>query len=172
MNEQDKRIASIHVEKEGLIAAVWMGHEKLSDCVTLYDCCKFNNEVFPVISEGINARGRWIPIAWEKKAKDVADKFLDRGCSMLYDPVDETPFLAQMLSRDIAERMRTGRFKVEKRLGEWLSEFKVFNESDGQIPTESFPLMAATRYGIACIDQGKRLRTIKTQTLKPRIAMI
>lgn len=173
MNDNDRRIAAIHVEDEGKIGAVWISHCKISDVATIYDCCKFNNEVLAVISEGLNARGRWIPIAWEKRAKDVSDKLLSRGCTMLFEPVDETPFSAQMVSRDILERMRTGRFKVEKRLGEWTQEFNLFNEQEGQIPVGSFPLMAATRYAIACLDQGRRLKTIpKKQGNAPKFATI
>jgi hypothetical protein len=173
MSDTDKRLAAVHVEDEGRMACVWVMHDKLSDCVTVYDACKFNNEVLVVIAEGLNARGRWIPIAWESKSKDVADKLLEKGCSMLYEPLKESPVMAQMLSRDLEERMRTGRFKVDQRLGEWKQEFKVFNESGGKVPLGSFPLMAATRYAIACLDQGKRFRSIAKRTVNaPKVAMI
>jgi hypothetical protein len=172
LSDQNKRIAAFHVEEDGKIAAVWMGVDPMADLVTLYDCCLFNAEVLPVISEGMNARGRWIPIAWESKSKDMSDSLLNRGCNMLYDPVKETPELAEMLTREIWERMRTGRFKVEKRLGEWLKEFELFGKKDGKIPVSAFPLMAATRYAIASLKDAKRLKSPAKQKLAPRISIL
>lgn len=173
VSDQNKRIAAIHVEEDGRIAAVWLGHNALDDVVTLYDCCLFNSEVLPVIAEGMNARGRWIPIAWSHKAEDMSAHLLQRGCNMLYDPLKETPELAEMLTRDIWERMRTGRFKVEKRLGEWLKEFELFGKKDGKVPVTAFPLMAATRYAIASIKEAKKLKSAaKPKILYPKVAIL
>jgi hypothetical protein len=173
MNDQNKRISAIHVEDDGRTAAVWMGHDKLSDVVTLYDCCLFNAEVLPVIAEGMNARGRWIPIAWNDKAKSMSTELLNRGCNMLYDPVKETPELAELLTREILARMRSGRFKVEKRLGEWLKEFEVFSKQDGKVPVSAYPLMAATRYAIASLHEAKKLKsTAPPKALYPKVAIL
>jgi hypothetical protein len=173
MNPDSKRISAIHVEDDGRIAAVWMGHDKIADVVTLYDCCLFNAEVLPVIAEGMNARGRWIPIAWSDKAKPMSDELLNRGCSMLYDPVKETPELAELLTRELLSRMKTGRFKVEKRLGEWLKEFEVFSKQDGKVPVSAYPLMAATRYAIASLHEAKKLKSTATpKTLYPKVAIL
>lgn len=173
MTPDARRICGIEVEDDGTIAVVWMGHDKLSDVVTLYDCCRFNAEVLAVISEGLNARGRWIPIAWNVEDRDFSDKLLDRGCNMLFDGLKETPQMAEMSSRDIEERMRTGRFKVDRRLAEWLSEFELFGKEGGKIPTSGYPLMAATRYAIAQMDSAKRLQQPrKSKINERRIAMI
>jgi hypothetical protein len=173
MTPDARRICGIEVEDDGTIAVVWMGHDKLSDVVTMYDCCRFNAEVLAVISEGLNARGRWIPIAWNVEDKDFSDKLLDRGCNMLFDGLKETPQMAEMSSRDIEERMRTGRFKVDRRLAEWLSEFELFGKEGGKIPTSGYPLMAATRYAIAQMDSAKRLQQPrKSKINERRIAMI
>lgn len=173
MNDNDKRIAALHVEDDGRIAAVWMGHDKLSDVVTLYDCCLFSAEVLPVIAEGMNARGRWIPIAWSDKAKSLGDELLNRGCSMLYDPVKETPELAELLTREILARMKTGRFKVERRLGEWLKEYEIFTKHEGKVPVAAYPLMAATRYAIASLKEAKKLKSAATpKNLYPKVAIL
>lgn len=173
MNPQWKRIAGLEVEGDGLAAVVWLGHDKLSDVVTLYDCCKFNAEVLPVIAEGLNARGRWIPIAWNGKDEDFSDSLLDRGCGVLYDGVKESPQSAEMTSREISERMRTGRFKVDKRMAEWLQEFELFGKQGGKIPTSGYPLMAATRYAISQLEFAKRLQNpVKRKTNAPRFATI
>jgi hypothetical protein len=161
MSSEWRRIAGIHVEDEGRVAAVWLGLDKISDVVTMYDCCKFNAEVPAVIAEGLNARGRWIPIAWESKAEDFVKTMLNRGCNTLPESVKESPALAQMASREIQERMRTGRFKVDRRLAEWIQEFEVFGKDAGQIPTTGFPLMAATRHAMGQLAYARRLQTAK-----------
>ncbi len=173
MSDQWRRIAGIEVEEDGKVAAVWIGHDKLSDVVTLYDACKFNAEVLAVISEGLNARGRWIPIAWNVTSKDFSDKIMERGCNVLFEGLKESPQMAEIASRDIEERMRTGRFKVDRRLAEWLSEFELFSKQGGKIPVSGYPLMAATRYAIGQLDLAKKLqspRKLKTNTR--RISMI
>src|SRR3546814_7216043 len=77
-----------------------------ADVVHMYDCCVFRREVLAVIAEGLNARGRWIPVAWESALKDMADKLLDRGCNVLPEPVKDTDALAEGTPRDIEESLR------------------------------------------------------------------
>jgi len=172
MNPELKRIAGIHADAEGLLAAVWLAHDKIADLVTVYDCCIFRSEVFAVIGEGLNARGRWIPIAWENKAEEIGKKLQERGCNLLHEPVKETPALAEVTSREIWERMRTGRFKVDKRLAEWLDEFDLFTKQEGKIPVDSSPLMAATRYAIGQLAYARRLQSPRKTTSYPKVAMI
>lgn len=173
MSDQWRRIAGVEIEEDGKVAAVWLGHDRLSDVVTLYDACKFNAEVLAVISEGMNARGRWIPIAWNVTSKDFSDKIMERGCNVLFEGLKETPQMAEMASRDIEERMRTGRFKVDRRLAEWLSEFELFSKQGGKIPVSGYPLMAATRYAIGQLDLAKKLQSPrKIKANERRISMI
>lgn len=156
IDEKWRRIAGIHVEDQGTIAAVWLARDSETDTVHLYDCAKFTREVLAVIGEGLNARGRWIPIAWENSAEEMSKKLLDRGCNMLPEPIKETEALAEVLSRDVWERMRTDRFKVDKRLAEWLDEYRAFYREDGQVPRTSHPLMSATRHAISQIEYARR----------------
>jgi hypothetical protein len=173
MSDQWRRISGVEVEDDGKVAAVWLGHDRLSDVVTLYDCCKFNAEVLAVIAEGLNVRGRWVPIAWNVKDDDFRLKLQSRGCNMVHDGMKETPQMAEMSSRDIEERMRTGRFKVDRRMAEWLAEFELFGKAGGKIPTSGYPLMAATRYAIGQLDLAKRLQQArKSKFNERRISMI
>ena len=130
-----RRICGLHCLDDGTVAAAWIAHDKDTDLVHLYDACVFKREVLAVIAEGLNARGRWIPVAWAEK--DMAEKLLDRGCNMLPDPVVDTDTVAEVVSRDIWERMRSGRFKVDRRLKEWLDEFKAFDRQEGKVPRGS-----------------------------------
>lgn len=123
-----------------------------------------------MIAEGLNARGRWIPIAWTDK--DISDKLLERGCNMLYEPCKDTPSISEVVSRDIWERMRTGRFKVDKRIREWLDEYRTFYRKDQKVPSGTHPLMAATRHAVSQLDMAKRQRQLKNTAQFPRVAMI
>ena len=60
--------------------------------------------------------------------------------------------LAEVSSRELWERMRTGSFKVNKALSGWLDEYRGFARRDGKIPREGYPLMTATRYAVAMVD--------------------
>ena len=155
------------MQDEGEIGVVWLAHDKETDSIHLYDACIFRKEVFPVICEGINARGRWIPIAWQNK--EISSKLLDRGYRMLYKPEDD---MAEMTSREIQERMRSGRFKVDKRLGEWLEEFRTYYQEGAQIP-KGFPLMTATRFAVGNLKRAKRQSAKKRNTRNyPRVAIL
>ena len=166
-------IAGIHFQPEGGAAAVWIAHDKQTDVLHLWDCALFLREPPVVIAAGVNAHGRWIPIAWEKDAKDLIAQLLERGCNTLPEAAHETPILADAISRDVWERMRTGRFKVERRLAEWLDEYKSFIREEGQVPLKSHPLMSATRHAVADMAYARRQgRKSKLGTNFPRIAMI
>ena len=173
IDSQAKRICGIHVEDDGSIAAIWLAHNSLDDSVHLYDACIFSREVPVVIAEGLNSRGRWIPIAWHKKHKDMADKFLERGCNMICEGSDDSEAMAEVISRDIWERMRTHRFKVDKRLMNWRDEFKSFDKENSKIPTGNFPLMAATRHAISQLAMARRQITVKKlHKFKSRMAIV
>ena len=173
IDSQAKRICGIHVEEDGSIGAIWLAHNSLDDSVHLYDACIFSREVPVVIAEGLNARGRWIPIAWHKKSQDMSDKFLERGCNMLCEGSDDSDAMAEVVSRDIWERMRTHRFKVDKRLMIWRDEYKSFDKEDSKIPKGNFPLMSATRYAISQLAMARRQVTVKNpRKIKPRMAIV
>jgi hypothetical protein len=173
IDSQLKRICGIHVEEDGTLGAVWLGHDLLDDSIHLYDSCKFTREVPIVIAEGLNARGRWIPIAWHKSAEAFVQDLSKRGCRMLFDGSNDTGALAEAISRDIWERMRTHRFKVDKRLMDWREENKAFDKKDSKIPTDNFPLMAATRHAMSQLNFARRQASKKkTQRTFPKVAIV
>lgn len=173
VDNASRRIAGIHAQEDGLIGAVWLAHDKDADVVEIYDACLFQREVLAVIAEGMVARGRWIPIAWHRDAKEFADKLLDRGCNMLSEPSIETEVMAEVASRDILERMETGRFLVVSRLKNWIDEAR-FSRSDGKVPRSSHPLMAATRHAYGQLEYAKRQakRGQQQATNFPEVSMI
>lgn len=167
-----KRIAGLHVTEAGDIAVVWMALDKETDTIHLYDCAIFRRLPPAVIGEGLTARGRWIPIAWETKAKATSDMLTERGCNMI-EPLKEDDASAEITSNEIRQRMMTKRFKVAKPLSEWLDEYKTFFRTDITVPRDSHPLMAATRYAVAQLSWARLLRAKgKKQANHPRLAMI
>lgn len=164
-----KRIAGIDSQEDGTIGAVWLAHDTTSDYLHIYDSCVFKREVWAVIAEGMNARGRMIPIAWKKKDKDMSDTLKEKGCRVIFEPTKDTD--EEVLSREIWERMRTGRLTVDKRLGDWRGEFQTFRRDKNKIP-EGFPLMAATRHAIAMLRYAKRLDRAKNKIKHRRQAAI
>ena len=167
-----KRIAGMHVKKNGDIACVWLAHDPETDCIHVYESCLFRNqEVFAVVVEALNVRGRWIPVAWNDKP--TSDKLLDRGCNMLPEQADDSPAMAASISREIFGRMDSNRWKVDKRLGQWVEEVKTYNRDGDDVPTASHPLMAATRHAVEKLEFARRLRPKgKKQAMYPSLAVI
>jgi hypothetical protein len=174
IGEDWPRVAGIHTEDDGVIACVWLAFERDTDTVHLYDAAKFNREVLAVVAEALNARGRFIPIAWGASAKEFAADLLARGCNTMHDPADDGDAMAEVITRTIWERMRTARFRVDKRLAEWLDEFKKFERaSDGKLPRAGAPLMAATRRALQMLDRGRSTNSSRARrNLYPNIAVV
>jgi len=167
-----KRVVGMHVQSDGDLSFCWLALDKDTDTVHLYDACKFSREVMAVVAEGLNARGRWIPIAYPVEAKEIAAQLLDRGCNTLPEPYKEADAVREMTARDIQERMRTGRFKVDKRLKDWQDEFKTFYRDDSQVP-KGFPLMSATRHAMANLEWARsNMKRRSSQNNYSRMAIV
>lgn len=168
-----RRISGIQCQDDGVIAAVWLAHDKDTDTVHCYDAVLFEREVLAVVAEGLAARGRWIPVAWPKEAKEIADKLLERGVKALYEPVESTQPAIEAASLDIWERMRSKRFRVDKRLGSWLEEYRTYYRKDSKVPTDSHPLMAATRVAMMRLSSARRQSVRRSSGRNyPRIAIV
>lgn len=163
-----KRIAGLHYANNDIVAAVWLAHDPQTDVLHVYDSCVFKREVMAVIAEGMNARGRWIPIAWTDKG--LKEALYKRGCKFAYEPADDS--IAELVSREIDERIRTGRFKVDKRLKDWQEEYKTFRRADNEIPEDSHPLMAATRHAISSMRAAKAQQPATGRKTKKRTVAI
>lgn len=150
-----KRISGLRVQPDGDIACVWLAHDKDADTIHVYDACLFRREVLAVIAEALNARGRWIPVAWNDKA--ISDTLLDKGCNMLPEAAQDSQQMAEAISRDVWERMRTGRWKVNKRLSEYIEELGTYNRDGQAVPIGTHPLMSATRHAVEQLDYARRL---------------
>lgn len=149
-----KRIAGMHVTNTGDIALVWLAIDPDSNHIHIYDSSLFHIEVPAVIADSINNRGRWIPVAWSHK--EMKDQYLERGVRMLPDPSSSSDEMAETVSRELWERIRGGRISVDKRLKGWAEEAKSLQREKGKIPSDSHPLMAATRIAMQQIKYARR----------------
>lgn len=150
-----KRIGAFHSEDSGTIGAVWLAHDTVTSVVHVYDVALFTTEVPVVIAEAIGARGRHYPLAWSKKDKAFADQFLDAGINVLAEPCTDAPAMIEALSREIWQMLRSSRLRVDKRVGEWLREYKAFSRDGTSIPNKGFPLMAATRHAVEMMNYAR-----------------
>jgi len=175
IREDWKRIAGMHVTDAGDIAVVWLALDRETDTLHLYDCAVFRHETWPVIGEGIAARGRYIPLVWVKKAKPVAEELEKRGIKVLEDKyvLSDDDALAEVTSNGIRSRMRSHRFKINKSCVEWLDEYKTYFRDDTTVPRDSHPLMAATRHAVAQLEWARPLRRKKADTRRaPKLAIV
>ena len=171
IEDQHKRIAAMHVTKKGVLALVWMARDPESDHLHIYDACTFPTEVPAVIADGINARGRNIPIAWTHK--EMSETLLGKGCRMLHDPAKNSDEAAEMAYREIWERMRTKRISFDKRLKDWLQEAEGLERVDGVVPADESPLMAATQIAIQQIDRARAVgRKRQHTTMHKKVAIV
>ncbi len=145
----------MHVDDDGSVGVVWLAHDKDADTVHVYDAAIFRLEVRAVIAEGIAARGRHYPLAWRNKDKAFADDLLDAGINVIPEASDDGNAMAEVVSREIWQKLRTGQFRVERRVGEWLKEYKRYDREQSQVPTAGFPLMSATRHAVVMLPYAK-----------------
>jgi len=161
IKEHWPRIAAIDLQTDGSLGAVWLAWDRTADVAHCYDCC-----VWPmgtenlVVAGGLNARGRWIPIAWFRHASAKVDALEDLGCNILrmgksQKPLDDNEVNAASMAQVVKTRMLTHRFRVAKHLGEWKHEYSLAQQSGAAVPKDGYPLMIATRCAIAHFDYAK-----------------
>lgn len=166
-------MAGMHVDPDGTWGVVWLAHDEQNDTVRVYDAAIFKREVRAVIAEGVAARGRHIPMAWRRADKPFADDLLDAGMNVIPEECIDDDAMIEVISREIWQRLRTGQFKVEKRVGDWLHEYKRYDREDSKVPTAGFPLMGATRHAIEMLPYARAERSAgKKQRNYPKLALI
>jgi len=168
-----KRMAGMHVDDDGTVGVVWIAHDEDHNTVHVYDSAIFRVEVRAVIAEGIAARGRHYPLAWRQKDKAFADDLLDAGINVIPEACVDNQAMAEVISREIWQKLRTGLFRVERRVGDWLKEYKRYDRNEAQVPTTGFPLMSATRHAIEMLPYAKPERVPgNKQANYPKLALI
>jgi phage terminase large subunit-like protein len=152
------RIAGLDFGWDHPTAAVWLAWDRDADIVHVTDAYRVREETPLVHAAALNARGKWIPVAWpadglqhdKGSGAPLAEQYRGHGVSMLHQhaqfPDGSTGFeagLAEML-----DRMKTGRLKVAAHLTEWWQEFRLYHRKDGRVVKEQDDLLSATRYAL------------------------
>ena len=168
-----RRIGAFHLEPDGTLGAVWLAHDTATSVVHCYDAALFSREVEAVIMTGLAARGRHYPMAWRKKDKAMADKLEEAGINILPDPSQDDPAMAEVISREIWQRLRTSQFRVDRSVGEWLEEYRTYFRDESKVPDKGFPLMAATRHAIEMLPYAEaEHNAVKTMKNHPELAIV
>lgn len=146
-------------------AAINLALDRDADCV--YLCKEYaEREATPVIhAASVKPWGKWIPCAWphdglqHDKGSGIVLKtqYQDQGLEMLSEkaewPEGGNGVEAGLI--DMLDRMQTGRFKVFKSLGGWLSEFRIYHRDEGQIVKIKDDRISASRYALMMLRHAK-----------------
>lgn len=165
------RVAGISVVEEGTLAAVWLAYDKQTDTAHLYDCALFDAPM-DRIAEGLNARGREIPVAWAASAKSVADRLLyDYGVNTITSNDAVADGLAALEMKSLVARLNGQRLIIDPRCKEWTREYAAWTRDEAPVPES--PLLVATRIAFGRLDYARpRQRTRGTQAAYPRISLV
>jgi hypothetical protein len=113
----------------------------------------------PIIhAAAVKPWGDWIPCAWphdglqhDKGSGDaLAGQYRTQGLEMLPEHAthEEGGFGVEAGITEMLDRMKTGRLKVFKNLGDWFAEKRSYHRKNGLIVKLRDDLMSATRVGI------------------------
>jgi phage terminase large subunit-like protein len=162
------RIAAIDFGWDHPTAVVWCAVDPASDTVYIYDAYTERKATPIVHSAAINARPRWIPVAWPKdglqtdkgSGLNLAEQYRNLGVNMLHDffrnpstPGDKGKGNVNIEPgiMEIIQRIETNRFKVFSHLNDWFQEYSAYHRKDGKIVPIKDDLMSATRYAVQSI---------------------
>ena len=145
-------------------AAVWIAWDRDADVVYVYDCYRVKETTPSQQSPTINARGKWIPVAWphdglqhdKGSGEALADQYRQVEVNMLPDRATHAPGPGQKEGQggngveagvlDMLTRMQTGRWRVFSHLEDWFAEFRLYHRKEGRIVKLRDDLMSASRY--------------------------
>jgi len=178
------RICAVDFGWDHPTAAVWLAWDRDTDTVYVTDCYRKSEDTPIIHAAAINARGKWIPVAWphdglqhdKGSGVQLAQQYKKLGVKMLpnraqFEDGSNGVEAGLMMMLD---RMQTGRLKVFDHLSEWFEEYRMYHRKDGKVVKERDDLMSATRY--ACMElrhakvQEKRVSTTSTfEALDPQM---
>lgn len=148
-------------------ASIWGAIDRDTD--TLYLISEhYRGQAEPSVhAQGIMARGKWIPGVidpasrgrGQQDGQQLLQSYIDLGLDLAvaFNGVESGIY-------EVWQRMSSGRLKVFKSLGNWLSEFRLYRRDEkGRIVKENDHLMDATRYLVMSgIDLAKTKPVKKT----------
>jgi phage terminase large subunit-like protein len=180
------RIAGIDFGWDHPAASAWIAWDRDADIVYVYDCFRVKETTPAQQAPTLNARGKWIPLAWphdglqhdKGSGEALADQYRQVEVNMLPDRATHAPGPGQKEGQggngveagvmDMLQRMQTGRWRVFDHLNDWFDEFRLYHRKDGRIVKLRDDLMSASRYA----NMMKRFAMVEPTSTKGRIVQI
>jgi phage terminase large subunit-like protein len=165
------RLCGLDIGWDHPTAAVWIAWDRDADVIHVYDCYRVKEQTPVVHAAALNARGKWIPVAWPHDGLQhdpgsgitIAQQYRDNGANLLKEkatfPDGSNGLEAGIM--DMLDRMKTGRFKVAAHLNDWWEEFRLYHRKDGEIVKVGDDLMAASRYALMML----RFAAVKSEPM-------
>lgn len=167
------RIAGLDFGWDHPTAAGWIAWDRDADIVYVYDIHRLSEQTPAVHSVSINARGKWIPVAWphdglqhdKGSGEAIAQQYRNLGVNMLKDKATHPPQKGEEEGTggngveagvlEILDRMQTGRFKVFAHLDGYFEEYRLYHRKDGKIVKEFDDILSAVRYAVMMLRFAK-----------------
>lgn len=147
-------------------AAAWIAWDRDTDTIYVYDCYRVKEQPVAVHANAIQARGKWIPVAWPHDGENetavgpqLAVQYRSAGCNMLaerahylvhneHDDTTSSSVSVEAGLQDMLTRMQSARLRVFSHCNDWFEEFRLYHRDEGKVVKERDDLMSATRYGV------------------------
>lgn len=161
--------------------AVLLAHDRETDTIYVVADYRVKDQLPPVHSAAIKAKGPWQPVSWphdglnrEKKGGDkLKVAYSDAGLSMLsmsarYDNDTGGRQEEEPIITDILQRMVTGRWKVFSSCSYWLEEFRSYHRKNGILVANREDVLKASFYAMMMIRFAapKIIRNVNRATPK------
>lgn len=155
------RIAGVDFGFNHPAAGAWIAWDRDNDVVYLYDCYKKAQQLSAYHAAAMNARPRWIPVAWPhdgfktepRSGTTLKQQYQEHGVNLLpisarykKDTGGSQP--TEPIVLEVLERMYTGRFRVFSTCQPFFDEFRMYHRKDGKIHDFKDDVLKATFYAI------------------------
>jgi hypothetical protein len=166
-------------------AAVWLGWDRDTDTVHIYDAYRVREATPLIHSVAIKSRGDWIPVAWphdglqhdKGSGDELAEQYRKHGVKMLKEKATHAPEKDEKEGEGgngveaglmmMLDRMQTGKLKVAAHLNDWFEEFRLYHRKDGKVVKLNDDLMSATRYALMMLRHAKTGQKPAAKALAP-----
>lgn len=160
------RIGGFSVTPNGNMGLVWLSYDQSWDIIRVHHATRWDRPHLGHVATEIN-RFPQIPVAWsnEEYAEELRREY---RCRMLKKGVSNTQEKAEELTNVMAERIATGRLQANKVLAAWQQEAEMLNRDQkrSQIPRDTHPLMAATRYALDSLKYARVRQAPSNQSVR------
>jgi hypothetical protein len=152
------RIVGLDFGYEHPFAAVDMAWNRDADILYVVAAYREQHQTPIIHAAAVKPWGAWLPCAWphdglahdKGSADQLASLYAQQGLNMLakHATHEEGGNGVEAGVTEILDRMKTGRFKVFRTLGDWFSEKRGYHRKNGLIVKQRDDLLDATRTAV------------------------